>query len=58
MLHPDYLLHLVNSLESPPMLQYLGHDWFMANCVTLYLRLIVRIEELTLDGKVRQNMIS
>jgi hypothetical protein len=32
--------------------------WFMANCATLCLRLVVRIEELTLGRKVRQNVAS
>jgi hypothetical protein len=36
----------------------LGSVWFVANCVTLCLSLIVRIEELTLAIKVRQSMIS
>jgi hypothetical protein len=34
-----------------------GPVWFMTKCVTLCLRLVVRIEEkLTLDKKVRQSM--
>jgi hypothetical protein len=32
--------------------------WFVAKCVTLCLRLVVRIEELTLDRKVRQSVTS
>jgi hypothetical protein len=35
-----------------------GSVWFTANCVTLYLRLIIRIEELTLGRKVRQSVAS
>jgi hypothetical protein len=35
-----------------------GHVWFTANCVTLCLRLVVRIEELTLVRKVRQSVTS
>jgi hypothetical protein len=35
-----------------------GPVWFVANCVTLYLMLVVRIEELTLDRKVRQSVTS
>jgi hypothetical protein len=37
---------------------YLGPVWFVANCVTLCLRLVVRIEELTLGRKVRQSVAS
>jgi hypothetical protein len=33
-----------------------GLVWFVANCVTLCLRLVVRIKELTLDRKVRQSV--
>jgi hypothetical protein len=32
--------------------------WFVANCATLCLRLVVRIEELTLGRKVRQSVAS
>jgi hypothetical protein len=32
--------------------------WFVAKCTTLCLRLVIRIEELTLDRKVRQNVAS
>jgi hypothetical protein len=35
-----------------------GPVWFVANCVTLCLRLVVRIDELTLGRKVRQNVAS
>jgi hypothetical protein len=30
--------------RAPPPSQRLGHVWFVANCVTLCLRLVVRIE--------------
>jgi hypothetical protein len=32
--------------------------WFVAKCATLCLRLVVRIEELTLGRKVRQSVVS
>jgi hypothetical protein len=32
----------------------LGPVWFVANCATLCLRLVIQIEELTLGKKVRQ----
>jgi hypothetical protein len=35
-----------------------GPVWFVANCATLCLRLVVRIEELTLGRKVRQSVAS
>jgi hypothetical protein len=34
------------------MLVFLGPVWFVANCVTFCLLLVVRIEELTLGRKV------
>jgi hypothetical protein len=36
----------------------LGPVWFVANYATLYLRLVVRIEKLTLGIKVRQSVTS
>jgi hypothetical protein len=36
----------------------LGSVWFVANYATLCLRLIVRIEQLTLGRKVRQSVAS
>jgi hypothetical protein len=36
----------------------LGLVWFVANYATLCLRLVVRIEELTLGTKVRQSVAS
>jgi hypothetical protein len=48
-------------LSAAVALQYLNRStdvWFVANCVTFCLRLVVRIEELTLDTKVRQNVTS
>jgi hypothetical protein len=33
-----------------------GAVWFVPKCATLCLRLVVRIEELTLDTKVRQSV--
>jgi hypothetical protein len=38
--------------------QLLGSVWFVANCATFYLRLGIRIEELTLDRKIRQIVAS
>jgi hypothetical protein len=38
--------------------KHIGPVWFVANCVTLCLRLVVRIEELTLGRKVRQSVAS
>jgi hypothetical protein len=38
--------------------RHLGPVWFVANCATLCLRLVVRIEELTLGRKVRQSVAS
>jgi hypothetical protein len=32
--------------------------WFVANCVTLCLKLVIRIEQLTLSRKVRQSVTS
>jgi hypothetical protein len=40
------------------LLEDLGAVWFVAKCVTLCLRLVVRIEELTLGRKVRQSVAS
>jgi hypothetical protein len=37
---------------------HLGSVWFVANYATLCLRLVVRIEELTLGRKVRQSVVS
>jgi hypothetical protein len=37
---------------------HLGPVWFVANYVTLCLRLVVRIEELNLSRNVRQSMAS
>jgi hypothetical protein len=37
---------------------YLGFVWFVANYATLCLRLVVRIEELTLSRTVRQSVAS
>jgi hypothetical protein len=34
----------------------LRHVWFVAHYVTLCLRLVVKIEELTLDRKVKQSV--
>jgi hypothetical protein len=39
-------------------LEDIGHVWFVANYATLCLRLVVRIEELTLGRKVRQSVAS
>jgi hypothetical protein len=33
-------------------LEHIGHVWFVANYITLCLRLVVRIEELTLAEKL------
>jgi hypothetical protein len=44
--------------DVPCTLQYLEAVWFVAKCVTLCLRLGVRIEELTLGRKVRQSVAS
>jgi hypothetical protein len=38
--------------------EYEGPVWFVANYATLCLRLVVRIEELTLGIKVRQSVAS
>jgi hypothetical protein len=35
-----------------------GSVWFVANCFIIYLWLVVRIKELILDRKVRQNVAS
>jgi hypothetical protein len=35
-----------------------GLFWFVTNYITLCLRLVVQIEEITLDRKVRQNVTS
>jgi hypothetical protein len=37
--------------------QDLGSVWFVANCATLCLRLVVQIEKLTLGRKVRQSVV-
>jgi hypothetical protein len=39
-------------------LYVLGAVWFVTKYATLYLRLVVRIEELTLGRKVRQSVAS
>jgi hypothetical protein len=39
-------------------MEVLGPVWFVANYATLCLRLVVRIEELTLGRKVRQSVAS
>jgi hypothetical protein len=39
-------------------LAVLRHVWFVANYATLCLRLVVRIEKLTLGTKVRQSVAS
>ena len=42
-------------LQAPSQL---GPVWFVANCATLCLRLVVQFEELTLGRKVRQSVAS
>jgi hypothetical protein len=42
----------------PTFYKLLGVVWFVAKCATLCLRLVVRIEELTLGIKVRQSVTS
>jgi hypothetical protein len=53
-------LSLVTNLFGviPDLGEDLGAVWFMAKCATLCLRLVVRIEELTLGRKVRQSVAS
>jgi hypothetical protein len=38
------------------LFEIIGHVWFMANRVTLYLKLVVRIGKIILDRKVRQSV--
>jgi hypothetical protein len=44
------------SLKFHPLKKY--SVWFTANCVTLCLRLVVRIKKLTLDRKVKKSVAS
>jgi hypothetical protein len=51
------------TVTAPPAIKWLNLKdyrpvWFMVNYVTLCLILVVQIEELTLDRKVRQSVTS
>jgi hypothetical protein len=47
-------MHTLDASRTAPHQSH-GHIWFVPNCVTLCL---VRIEELTLNRKVRQSVVS